>query len=352
MLRAAGAVPVVIGFRRDERVPAEVAGAPVVDLGRTLDNDLKQRAVKVVANLLRPATLLAASAGADIIIGRNLESLALAVRARRANRGARLIYECLDIHRTLLGDSLAARAIQQVEARLLGAIDLLIVSSPAFIRDYFERRPTLRAPTLLVENKLLALDGPPPAPHDPPAGPPWTIGWFGNLRCRRSLEELGALVAGLDGRVRILIAGRASPAVFDDFAATVAAMPRCRYVGPYAPGDLADLYAQCHFAWCIDYFEEGLNSRWLLPNKLYEASSFGTVPIALAQVETGAWLRAHGSGLVLDDAKPAERLSAFFAALDQSGYAALRASVEAIPSADLIADRSDCEGLLDAVSGR
>ena len=352
MLRAAGSEVVVVGFRRDDRVPTEVAGAAVVDLGRTRDNALKQRAMKVIANLLRPSKMLVASAGADVIIGRNLESVLLARRAQRTHRGARLVYECLDIHRTLLGGSLAARAIQRIEASMLGAIDLLIVSSPAFLRDYFAKRPTLRAPTLLVENKLLLLHSARPARCDPPPGPAWTIGWLGNLRCRQSFAELSALAAKSDGRVRILIAGRPSPAIFDDFEAMVAAAQHCHYMGPYTADDLPNLYAQCHFAWGIDYFEEGLNSRWLLPNKLYEAACFGTVPIALADVETGHWLDRQRAGVLLDDSAPVTgQLTTLFETLDQPGYASLRAAVEDIPDTDLIADRGDCSALLNAIIG-
>lgn len=352
MLRAAGADLVVAGFRRDERSPATVAGARVVDLGRTADGALAQRAGKVVTTLLRPTALLDAVAGADVVIGRNLECLALAQRARKALPGARLVYECLDIHRTLLGHSVPARAIQRVEAALLRSIDLLLVSSPAFQREYFAHRPTLTAPTLLVENKLLALDGAPPVAGAPPAGPPWTIGWFGNLRCRRSFDVLSELARSAEGRVRLLIAGRPSPAVFDDFAASVAAAPHCRYVGPYTADQLGGLYGQCHFAWGIDYFEEGLNSTWLLPNKLYEAGSFGTVPIALRSVETGAWLARHGAGLLLDDGDPVGQLAPLLERLDASGYREMRGRVEAIPRADLLADAEDCAALLRAVAGR
>jgi hypothetical protein len=200
MLRAAGATLLIAGFRRDSRSPTSIAGCAVIDLGLTRDGDLGQRARKVAEHLLRPAAIFAAAEGADVVIGRNLESLALAVRARGAARGARLVYECLDIHRTLLGRSLPARAIQSVEARLLRAIDLLIVSSPAFLREYFARRPSLTAPALLVENKLLLLDGAVPEPRDPPPAPPWTIGWFGNLRCRRTFAVLSALAREFDGR--------------------------------------------------------------------------------------------------------------------------------------------------------
>jgi glycosyltransferase involved in cell wall biosynthesis len=342
----------VIGFRRGDHVPDSVSGAAVVDLGRTRDAKLAQRAAKVIENLMRPSTMIAAAHGADVVIGRNLESLILAARVRRGLPNARLVYECLDIHRTLMGRSLPARVIQHVEARLLAAIDLLIVSSPAFVRDYFSTRPTLTAPTLLVENKMLALEGPLPLSNPAPPAPPWTIGWFGNLRCARTFEYLSRLARDMEGRVTILIAGRASPAVFDDFPAMVEAAPHCTYTGPFTVADLPELYSRCHFAWAIDYFEEGLNSRWLLPNRLYEASSFGAVPIALRSVETGHWLARHGAGLLLDDDDPVEQMRSALLHMDAADYAAMRGKIRAISKDELVDDADDAVALLQAVVGR
>ncbi|MDB5689571.1 MAG: hypothetical protein JWL91_1447 [Sphingomonas bacterium] len=352
MLRAGGGDPVVIGFRRSERAPNSVEGARVVDLGRTADARLGQRALAVLRNLARPAAMLAAAAGAEIVIGRNLEALALAARIRRAMPGARLIYECLDIHRTLLGRRPMDRAVQAVEAALLRAIDLLIVSSPAFLREHFARRTMLAAPTFLIENKVLDLGNGAPAGavRPPPAGPPWTIGWFGNLRCRRTFAVLADLARRHEGRVQILIAGRPSPAEFPDFVGDVAAAPHMRFVGPYGADDLMALYRQCHFAWTIDWFEEGLNSRWLLPNRLYEASRFGAVPIALASVETGRWLAQRGAGVLLDDALAG--LDALIAGLDRAGYDRLHGAVAAIPREALVADRGDCTMLMQVIAAR
>jgi len=350
MLRAAGARVTVIGFRRGSRVPIDVAGAGVVDLGRTHDARLLHRAASVGRHLLLARRLRAAVRGADVVIARNVETLALAARVRP--KGARLIYECLDIHRTLLGSGPHHRLLQRAEARLLRGIDLLIVSSPAFLRDYFVPRGALTAPSLLLENKLLVLNSEAPAPAPArAAGPPWTIAWFGMLRCRRTFDLLTALAERQQGRVRILIAGKPSPAVFPDFQGLLRGKRHVDYVGPYRPADLAGLYGQAHFAWAIDYFEEGLNSSWLLPNRLYEALAHGAVPIALASVETGRWLAVHGAGLLLDDAAPADALATRLQALDAADYAAQQSAVAAIPREAVIADIGDCVQLLQAVAG-
>lgn len=349
MLRAAGEELVVLGFWRGAAAPDTIEGAPVVPLGRTADAKLIQRVLAVFRNLAFAGPMLKAAKGADVVIGRNLEALALAVRVRGALPNARLVYECLDIHRLLLGTSRPARAVQRVEAALLAKIDLLIVSSPAFLRDHFAHRPSFTAPSLLVENKVLAIDIAPPEPGPVPEGPLWTIGWLGNLRCAKTFEVLTALARHYEGRVQILVAGRPSPAVFDDLPGALAAAPHCTYLGPYTYADQAAIYARCHFAWMIDWFEEGLNSAWLLPNRLYEAQAYGAVPIALRSVETGRWLERHGTGVLLDDAL--EEFDARIAQLDMPRYRALRAAVDATPRADLIADVGDCEVMAQAIAG-
>lgn len=350
MLRAGGATVTVAGFCRDETAPTQVAGAPAIPLGRTHDAALRQRAGQVARNLAMPDTMVDAARGADVIVARNLEMLALARTAQRRAGVPRLVYESLDIHRSLLGDGFASRALRAVERRLMRSADLLIYSSPAFHEHYFAPFQDVAIPALLVENKLLRLDGDAAPDNTRTPGPPWTIGWFGNLRCRRTLAILIALAEAGAGEIEILIAGKASPAEFPDFAAQVA-RPRIRYVGPYAATDLPELYRRCHFAWAIDYFEEGLNSTWLLPNRLYEAGAFHTVPIALRGVQTGRWLAEHGAGLLLGPQDPAPAVLERLRTLDAAGYETLRQAVAAIPRSDLIADVTDCAALTAALAG-
>ena len=110
MLQASGGEPVLIGFRRRDDITEQVGGAPVVDLGKTRDAQMSQRALAVLWALVAPGKILAASAGAEVVIGRNLESLALAARVRRAAPKAALVYECLDIHRLMLRQDGIGRA--------------------------------------------------------------------------------------------------------------------------------------------------------------------------------------------------------------------------------------------------
>lgn len=302
----------------------------------------------VAAHLANPNAIKRITKNADIIMARNLEALALGVRARSHQR---LIYECLDIHRTLTGTSAAHRTIQAVEARLLRKVDVVMVSSPAFLTNHFNALLTPDTKTLLVENKLYT-SGPVTPPNVPPLGPPWTIGWFGMLRCERTFRTLANLALRCEGKVEILIAGKPSTSVFADFEARVSAAPHCRYLGAYTVDDLPQLYGACHFAWSVDWFEEGLNSSWLLPNRIYEASAFGAVPIALDSVETGRWLARHEVGVLIASDRVSGDMESLFETLTIERYAKLRDAIGAMPRSSVIADIDDCRQMLAVIAGQ
>jgi len=346
MLQDGGASIEIAGFYRGAAPPEKVGGIAVWSFGRSFDAQLARRAAAVGRLVLNAGSLAKRLAAPDVIIARNLEMLALAVRlAPRFASRPKVIYECLDIHRLMLGEGAKSRLMRGIERGLLAKSALLIVSSPAFLEHYFKARQDYRGPALLVENKPPAA----PAALAPAAAPrpPWRIGWFGMLRCSKSLDLLSALVAASDGRIEVLLAGKPAYTEFADFDAEVARTPGLSYVGPYKAADLSDLYASVHFAWAIDYFEEGLNSSWLLPNRLYEGAAHGAPPIALAGVETGRWLKRHGAGVLIDD--PATELPPFFEGLTGSLMTTLRAEVAAIPASDLRFDRKDCRDLVNAV---
>ena len=347
LLESAGRTVAVGGFHRDAVFPSALGDRPVVSLGRTRDGALLQRAIAVLRHVALSATVRRLIADADVIVARNLETLVIAARARRPAQ--RLVYECLDIHRLLLSDGTASRALHAVERWAMRAVDLVVVSAPAFRDGYFHERLGYRGPIQLVENLVPRLDDAPVLVVEPPAPPPWVIGWFGMLRCRRSLAILGEIAAASGGAVEIVIAGRPSPDIFPDFEATVAALPGVAYLGGYTAADLPALFGRIHFIWAIDYFEEGLNSTWLLPNRLYEGVAHGAVPLALAAVATGAWAKAHDIGILLDD--PATELPAILAAMTPATYARLRAAVAAVPADDVTMDRAQARAIADAVTG-
>lgn len=332
VLRIAGAEIRLGGFHRSEQAPSEIGSIVPQPLGRTRDGALLSRVATVLWQWIAPRRLRHITSDARVIVARNLETLVLAARVRK--RGQRLVYECLDIHRLLLGQGLASRLLHAVEAWAMRHVDQVVVSAPAFRDHYFRERRRWLGEIVLVEN--LVPGGSPLKSIVAAPQPPWRIGWFGMLRCRRSLELLRKLAMSHPGKIEVLIAGQPSPDIFPDFTAEIADSPGVTYAGSYRAEHLPDLYGQVHFAWSIDYFEDGLNSAWLLPNRLYESLTYGAVPIALTSVATGNWLARHGVGILIDD--PAQDLAERLLALSPQRFAHLRAVAGSIPRDAIIMD--------------
>jgi len=351
MLRPYLASAIIIGFHRAATPPALVEGWPVLALGRTKDGKLRQRAVAVVQNLFLLPQLRRHLAGTDVIMARQLEMLTLATAARRIHaKSAALVYECLDIHRMMLGTGAASAALRFAEGRLLHAAELLVVSSPAFVEEYFTPRHNFLPPVCLIENKVLQEEIIHGTSAPLPPGPPWRIGWYGVLRCRRSLKLLIALSNALPGQIIVELRGRPARAAIPDFDTLVAAAPHVIFHGAYdRQRDLADMYRSIHFTWAIDFYEAGQNSAWLLPNRLYEGGAYGAVPLAMAGVETGRWLARENAGILFGDSL-AEELLAFFSNLSPRAYAATRENLQSIPATHWIDDGTDTQRLLAALT--
>ncbi|MER8413800.1 glycosyltransferase [Mesorhizobium sp. M1342] len=351
MLRAGGAQVTLAGFRRTANPIADIEGLRPIDLGATRDGRFGQRLAAVAKAAVSIGSKLGGMPKPDLIIARNLEMLALARRARSAfGASVPIVYECLDIHRLVLRNDVLGKALRATERFLARDVKLLVTSSPAFIANYFKPFGQVAAPIELVENKYFEaatiLPGAPEA-EESPAGPPWRIGWFGALRCRRSLELLADFSRRMEGRFEIVLRGRPALSEFPDFHGFVEAEPWLSFLGPYRnPEDMAAIYNDVHFSWAIDFFEAGQNSEWLLPNRLYEGCRFGAVPISMGNTETGRFLKQQDIGVLLPQASP-EALEAVLGKMEEHRFARLKGRVLARNPRTWSYDRCDCRALVE-----
>jgi succinoglycan biosynthesis protein ExoL len=345
MLKAAGVETLVAGFWRGSPPPREIEGAKAVALGQSHDARLLHRAFLTVKNALFPSLLPDEVAGADLLMARNLEMLAIAVSASRRMRRPRVAYEVLDIHRLLLAPNIAGRCLRAVERALMRKVRLLLVSSPAFLREYFERFQFGQIETALLENKILELERGPAeqSGFSLAAGPPWRIGWLGMIRCRRSLEMLCNLARKRPELLEVRIFGRPTRELSQDIDRITPSLPGVMYGGAYAPDDLPALYRQTHFNWAIDYYEENANSLWLLPNRIYEGGRHGVIPLALQGTETARWLAGLGLGASFRD--PELELESFLDGLTPERYREMKRACSGAPRAHFAAGQSDCDRL-------
>ncbi|MDE1991048.1 MAG: glycosyl transferase family 1 [Rhizobiaceae bacterium] len=355
MLQAGGARVTLAGFRRADNALARIEGIEPIELGLTHDARFGQRIGAVVKSALQLRGLLRSVDKPDVIIGRNLEMLIMANRAKAIFGGAApVVYECLDIHRLLLRKDVFGTALRGMERHLGADAALLITSSPAFVDHYFRPRSGLDLPIMLLENKVLTIGqtvaSEVSASRMPAAGEPWKIGWFGALRCRKSLQLLADFARRMDGRFEVVLRGRPAYSEFDDFDGFVKSAPFLHFGGPYKnPEDLATIYGEVQFSWAIDFFEEGLNSSWLLPNRLYEGGLYGAVPIAFEGTETARFLTSRKIGLTLDKADAA-RLAALFETMDEDRYLSAFKAVADQDPRQWKTDSADCQGLVQRLA--
>lgn len=352
MLLEGGASVVPCGFRRSAEPVSTICGVPAIDLGRTEDARLIRRIITVLRARFRLHRLPAELRDVDLVMARQLEMLVLAAAFRdRYRRHVSLVFECLDIHGMMLKTSLPGRLLRWLEGWYLRRSALLVISSPGFVTHYFRKMHRQLPPVRLIENRPLKSEGASAPAHQRRVGaPPWRIGWFGVIRCARSLDLLARLVCALPGQVEIVIRGKPARNTMPDFDRIVATTPGLTFLGPYDRAtQLADIYADVHFTWAIDYYEAGGNSDWLLPNRLYEGGLQGAVPIARAGTQTGAWLAAHRAGVLLDE--PLEQsLPAAIAHMTNTAYQAVTTATCAVPIADLVYTSRDATDLVQELA--
>ncbi|UNK40973.1 glycosyl transferase family 1 (plasmid) [Shinella sp. H4-D48] len=344
MLQAGGSEVMLAGFRRGENRFADIESITPLELGTTADARFAQRLVAVAGAVARLPLKLAGLPQPDVILARNLEMLVLARRASAHFGAVPIAYECLDVHRLMLKTGAVGRVLRRAESYFGGNAGLVVTSSPAFIEHYFKPLSGIRAPIHLLENRVLELGSHDTRPPERarPDGAPWRIGWFGAIRCRKSLDLLCAFTRRMEGRFEVVLRGRPAYREFDDFDGIVNREPFIRFEGPYRnPEDLSAIYAEVDFTWAIDFFEEGQNSQWLLPNRIYEGGRHGALPIVLDGTETARLAARHGIGIALADGR-LETLTERFATFGEDAYRALNARLVALGTRPWVLDRADC----------
>lgn len=315
-----------------------------VDLGLVADKSYLGRLPNLVMALWLGWTMRKRLRATSLFLARGLDLalLALAVRFLVGGR-MKVVYEVYDVHFTLLEDGLRGRLFRWLERRVLARIDMLAVTSPDYVGEYFVKRQGYKGRQWVVENKLpgdmLAAS---PAMVDGKRGwkgdRPLVLGWFGALRCNESLDILRRAALALPDDLEVHLRGWPSEMPIEEFQAIVDAVPNMTFFGPFkSPEDLADIYGKIDLNWAIDLQFRGGNSDWLLPFRIYEGGFHAVPALGARGLATGAKVEAGNLGWTLGEPY-AENLAAFIRDLDPESYAEKKAHLARLPRTGFAGD--------------
>jgi succinoglycan biosynthesis protein ExoL len=307
--RHAGFKVLSFAFARD--AATQHTPEPFFELGQVIHASRAGRVIPMMLAALRIARYRKTLHGVDLFIGRNLDNGLLALFARWISRSkARFVYEILDVNRACTEPGFLGAFLRTIERWLLDRVDLLVVSSPHFVKCYYQRLLGYRGEWILFENKVPryfdALQPPQPEIEDLMPSErrrPWRIGWFGYLDDERNWDILRGLAEKLPHDVAIHVRGMPYDG-FDmpRFLNDVKRLPNVTYGGPYRnPEDLTEVYNSVDLVWSADCNVPSANSKWLLTNALYEAGYFGKPVLGIASNAVGEFVVLNGTGWGIEE---------------------------------------------------
>jgi len=341
-------------FRRDKFNTGFSPDWNNTHLGRTVDRNYFYRLPALLWALLRILRQGQTVRAADFIYARNMDLLFLGLLARRLTRSrAKLIYEVEDVQEIFFRKTPGAALFRRLERWALRRIDLLVVLSPGFLHGYFEPVQGWQGPSFVLENKLQLGDR---SETPTPLGRAWeeitdrwVIGWFGTLRCPKSMALLEEIAGALGPMVEIYTRGYPTETGLDAYLQIVERHPNWSYDGEYViPNDLEEMYGRVHFSWCLDFLDEYGNSPLLLACRMYQGGFYGAVPLVVAGSEMHRWLARAGIGHAFVPPY-GKSIVDFLRSVTPEAYRAERAEIMARRRELFLEDGRDTRALLERI---
>lgn len=322
-----GLEPTTLAF---ERRGSDIVDVPYVSLGRLEHRRYWRRPLALMRAVPRVVRHLR---GADVAYCFGLDLLALAWLSRLlAGTRVTLAYEVADIMEVQHSPSLTSRLVRTLERFMLRRTSALVITSPAYVDGYYARFRQL-PPVFLVENKFG--HAVPPAAIEAVRAMPTcqepdviNIGYFGNIRCMRSLDLLFELAQRGRGRFRVYIRGVDTT---DAVRRRLNEAPANVIVGaPFRPEtDMPAMYGAIDLGWAA-YYHAATNAKMARSNRFYDCCMLGRPMIAQKGSPDGLVVERHSLGLIIDAANHEATMEAMLT-LTPEQIAAWRANVLALP---------------------
>lgn len=191
----------------------------------------------------------------------------------------KIIYEVPDIREMFFAMTISGKAIRWIEKKVIPKIDLLIITSPDFLTNYFiGLRKIPVTDSLILENKIHPAEIRDSTfecnPEMPSSRRKIKIGYFGVLRCAISLNCLIKLAQ--NGDFDIILRGIFMP-LTQHYEEVFLIEKNIQYLGPYqSPNDLNFIYSTVDVVWAIYPYSDKITGNHLFArtNRFYESLYF------------------------------------------------------------------------------
>lgn len=319
----------ILAFERDY-YPGKPWPDGYISLGRMEHRHYHKRFAPLMKAL---PTVREAVKRSDVIYAFGLDMLLLGWLARSADRKpVKIVYEVADIFDILIGDGVTSYALRWMERSLLQNVDLLVVTSKAFVEEYYQgMQGMVGLPYIVVENKLDAravaqLQEPRARCSEEGV---LRIGYFGLIRCPPSWRALKRCVSQGNGHVRVYVRG--IPVGLNNFEEDVESSPYIRYGGPYiAPDESPEMYQQVDIVWIATHISKA-HLLWARTNRFYEACFFKRPMFAQTGTQDGRVVEAMGLGVCVDLTQPEETANRILA-IDEGHIVRWQENVARLPA--------------------
>jgi len=329
-----------------------------VELGVTADNNYLKRVPALLKGLKILVDHKKDLRAAKFIMARNFDMMFIGMLAKvLTGSKAKLVYDVPDVQEFFFGSGAKGKVFRFLEKIILSQISLLVVTSPGFVRGYFEKFQNFKGKHFVWENKLLSEQmGEMPRSdkmdrhraNTSTTQSPWVVCWHGTLRCPKSMGILAETAKRMGSKVRFYLRGKQTiyPELFEK---TFAGIENVDFGGEYrTPDDLEEIYGPAHFNWCADYFDPEGNSPLLLPNRVYQGGALGVVPLTIEGQESANYVGEHKLGHVLPEAS-ADALVEFLEAANWDEYLKARQRNYDARDTLFLEDANDLKKLLEAI---
>ena len=278
MLIDAGFVVEAVGFSRNSHIGRN-PDCKVDVIGKISDGNYFRRIVVLLASLNKLQRRVCKS---QIIYVSGFDMLFLIFMVKKLYKlSFSLIYEIGDIRDIQTKSSILGRFTRWLDRLLIRQVDLVVATSIGYIKGYYNDWLGENPKYHIIENKLEFKFEDQKNIYPVVKKTKITIGYFGVLRCIRSIEILCMLAKSQPDNFRVIVAG-----VFQDesYKRLITDVPNIKYYGTYeSPNDLQKLYSDVDIVWACYPFpaDEDQNWKWARTNRFYESCYYSTPMIFL-----------------------------------------------------------------------